>query len=477
MNSLNYKKLNERIEKSLESGDDSLWSNVNIKQEVADKLLPYQFLHVFNLMTASNDNDVIADGSDTGTGKTYTSNALCKQKNMKLFVICPKTLMSNWLTVSKYYDVPVLGIVNYDLIRNGRMYKYLGDYNNIIECKYVNVIKNADGDIIGYNWNFPNNTLVIFDEVHRCKNPGTYNGKLLMSTKNVKNIKVLMLSATFCDTPETFRIFAYMLGFGKNIRQAASWVRAMIREDQARINNNTCLSHIYKEIYPKKGSRIQIAELGEKFPDNKIVAACYNLDEDDLEKVNKYFDEITRQKLEMAKNDAAVMSDIMKSRMQIELLKVPVFEELIQDHLENGYAVVVFVNFTETLRILAKKCKTKCILHGKQDMETRTSNIQKFQNNEERLIICNLKVGKEGINLHDLHGIPRVSLISPSFSAIDFQQVLGRIYREGSKTPALQKIVLCAGTCEEYICENIKNKLDFVSQLTDNDFIHIQNTL
>jgi len=87
------------------------------------------------------------------------------------------------------------------------------------------------------------------------------------------------------------------------------------------------------------------------------------------------------------------------------------------------------------------------------------------------LILCNIKVGSVGLSFHDKYGVPRVSLISPSCSSIDLTQALGRIYRAGAKTPALQRIVFCANTYEENICENIKEKLNFMSKLNDDDLM------
>ena len=53
-----------------------------------------------------------------------------------------------------------------------------------------------------------------------------------------------------------------------------------------------------------------------------------------------------------------------------------------------------------------------------------------------------IQAGGVGVSLHDLHGgHPRMSIISPTWSGQDLKQVLGRIHRAGSKTPAIQKIV------------------------------------
>ena len=84
-----------------------------------------------------------------------------------------------------------------------------------------------------------------------------------------------------------------------------------------------------------------------------------------------------------------------------------------------------------------------------------------------------IQTGGESISLHDIDGKhPRVSIISPSMSSIELVQVLGRIYRTGVKSPVLQKIVFCDDTYENNICQIIKNKINFLNKLTDDDLIN-----
>lgn len=462
MSSLTYKKLDKRINQMIAFENDHYLSNFNLKEHVSNKLLPYQFLHVLNLVTAFRCNNIILDGSDTGTGKTYTSIAVCKQLNLRPLIICPKSVKSYWVNVCEYFQVNPLVIVNYDIIKNGKI-------DSKTECEYVKLKKNGLGNDC-YEWNLPRNAIIIFDEVHKCKNRKTLNAVLLMST--IKQ-KVLMLSATLSDTPKSFHVFGYMLGFYNNMRKANGWIKGMLHEDSNQISK-TELSAINKSIYPNRGSRMQITEIGDKFPKNQIIASCYDISEEDRNEVNKAFKKIDKFKSLEKKDDSIVniLKEITRARYKTELLKLPIFEEMITNHLDDGFAIAVFVNFKETLHKLAKKFRTKCVIYGDLSEAQRTKNIDDFQENRAKILICT-SASALGINLQDLHGVRRVSLISPSFSSIELKQVLGRIHRAGSKTPALQKIIYCSGTCEEYICNNVKKKLEFISKLNDNDMIDI----
>ena len=67
------------------------------------------------------------------------------------------------------------------------------------------------------------------------------------------------------------------------------------------------------------------------------------------------------------------------------------------------------------------------------------------------------QAGGTGLSLHDEHGNhPRMSLISPSFSAIDLRQALGRIHRATGVTPAIQKIVFANDTVEMGVCKAVR---------------------
>ena len=403
--------------------------------------------------------------------KTYTSIALCKQLKLKPFIICPKTIMSTWAYVCKLFNVIPLGIVNYETVKSG---KYYDTNNKRVDCSYINV-STYDNKNIQFEWKLPKNSIIIFDEVHKCKNKNTLNGKLLLSTIN--QWRVLMLSGTLADKPELFHIFGYMLGFYKNMRQANNWIKGMIREDAACLNNDkTKLSAIHNKIYPEKGSRMRIVELGSKFPENQVSAECYYISEKHRDQVNESFMKIkeydTKLTSALDMNDKAqILKELTKARQKLELLKVPIIKSLVDDYTENGYSVVIFVNYTETIHKLSEALGgIDCIINGERTTEQIKENIDNFQDNKCNIITCNSQM-TEGISLHDLHGVPRISLISPPWSSTQLIQNIGRISRAGAKTPALQRLIYCANTCEEVICNKLKEKLQFLSKLNDNDLI------
>jgi hypothetical protein len=163
----------------------------------------------------------------------------------------------------------------------------------------------------------------------------------------------------------------------------------------------------------------------------------------------------------------------LRMRQEIELLRVPVITEMAEEFIEEGKSVVCFVNFRQTLDAIGermKKHKPVYIL-GDQTTDQRESAIASFQANKSHLIICQIAAGGVGVSLHDLHGKPRVSLISPTYSAVDLKQALGRIHRTGAKTPALQYILFAANSVEEEVSKSVKTKLRNIDLLNDGDLL------
>ena len=459
---MNYDKLHKRIEYMLNYESDNYLIDINLKQEVSEKLFDFQFLHVFNLIVAFRTFYNVLDGSDTGTGKTYSAIALCKQNNYRPIIICPKGIISTWEYVCNLFRVNPLLIINYEMIKTGKINEnYL-----TIDPQFPNEKK--------YRWNLPRDCILIFDEVHKCKNIKSENAKLLLSTKGVA--RVLMLSATVADKPESFAVFGYMLGFYKVMRQSHNWIKGMLREDKNYIGKQPTNGAINKAVFPSRGSRIRIQELGSKFPNNQISADCYDLDQDTLDEIDSLFEQlelnskVLKSCVEMDKK-GEVLAKITKARMQIEKLKIPIFIKLAKMYLKNDMAVVVFFNFKQSVRELADVFKTKCIVNGDMDKSLMLKNIEDFQSNKENIIVLTIQTGGTGISLHDINGKRRVSLISPTYDAINLKQALGRICRAGSLSPALQRIIFSTARLERAMCNNVKEKVSFIDNINDGDLM------
>jgi hypothetical protein len=89
----------------------------------------------------------------------------------------------------------------------------------------------------------------------------------------------------------------------------------------------------------------------------------------------------------------------------------------------------------------------------------KEANRLNFENNKSNVIVCNAAAAGIGIDLHDKYHVrPRISLISPNYSAQIMQQVLGRIDRANG-TATTQYILFAANTIEEEAADAARRKL------------------
>jgi superfamily II DNA or RNA helicase len=452
------------------------------------KLYDYQIPHAKLLIGSFKKHLGVLDASDTGTGKTYTGLATCMEYEYKPLIICPLRVIPQWKKACAHFGIKPLAIVNYELIRTGKLFidrpkkRGKGHIRENVESKFLTVTENVnrktkwDSKYI-MKWNLPSDALVIFDEAHRCKNKGTYNTQMLVNARE-QRVRILMLSATIAENPLRLQAVGFALGFYEKIHYFYSWagnygchkevVNRMGQEVWVFDGNRNHIEKLHHLIFPEFGSRMKISEIP-SFPENQVIAECYDMNSD-ADKIASMQEEL--DKLDNAKKDIdeTALTDYQKEKQKQELLKIPTLVEMAEDLVESGNSVVIFVNYTQSVEALQERLNTICSIYGKNGAQTDEIHRVNFQEDKERIIICNIQAAREGIDLNDIHGkYPRVSLISPCDSAQYLKQALGRIHRINSKSKSVQRLVYCAGTIEEKIAKRLNEKLKNIETLNDGD--------
>lgn len=429
----------------------------------SDILYPYQNENAKPIIHSLIKHGAAIDPSDTGTGKTYVALAIAKYLRLQPIVITPKGVIHSWKKAAEKFGIDCFTL-NYEQYRNGK-------------TDWLSHKQTEDNKDI-FIWNTDEHHLIIFDEAHRCKNDKTLNSKMLRAVKKSKS-KCLCLSATLADNPLHLLSVGYVLGMWNEYNEFWRWAYTRgVKRGYWGVeftSSPEILKKIHSDLFPKYGSRIKIADLGNQFPDNLIIADTYDMA--NSAKIQKAYSTMHRelQRLNSIKEQdkgTSILTEILRARQEIELLKIPTIVELAEDLIEEGNSVAIFVNFKETISALSKKLKTNCIIDGSITGTERDINIDRFQTDNDRIIICNIKAGGVGISLHDLNGNhARVSLISPTNSAIDLKQTLGRIHRAGAKSKAIQKLIYCAGTYEEKLAQRVAAKIDSIALINDGDLM------
>jgi hypothetical protein len=409
------------------------------------------------------------------TGKTYTACAVARELGYNIVVVCPKAVIKSWnRVIRKHFKMAdkILGIVNYEKLKTGKKTSEIASY----------VLSRTSKRNV-FTWKLPKKTLIVWDESQKLKNWKTKNAKMCVQAIK-EGYPMLFCSATNATNPLEMRVVGQALKMFKGgNKDYYLWARAHGVYDGTwglEFNNDPgVLKKLNKDIFDKRGIRLRRDTIP-NFPDSEIISEVYNMDEEDAKRINQIHEEMEAElkKLErIKKGDGESQLTIqLRARQQIELIKVPLFVEMVEDAIEQGFSIAVFINFTETLNALATRLNTKCIFDGKTADKVRDQNVDDFQDDKERIILVNVQSGGAGLNLHDLHGkFPRMSLISPTYSPVFMRQALGRIWRDDAKTKSIQKIVCVANTVEESVCRNVQLKLDNLDMLNDGDLVYAKD--
>lgn len=442
--------------------------------EVKDKsgLRSWQIESVSKLVSSINKYSCGIDGSDLGVGKTYVACAVARELGMKMVIICPKAVMESWRRVIinhfKMGD-KLVDIINYEQLRIGKR-----------ESKVASFVTNRKTHREKFTWKISKDTLIIWDESQKLKNWKTKNSKTCVEAFK-QGYKMLFCSATNATNPLELRTVGTVLGLFKGATAYYQWCyehgvskgRFGLEFTKDMILRQKILKKLHTDIFVNRGIRLSRDTIP-NFPESEVIADCYNMDDEDVKKINMYHkemeSELKRLKAQIKVDKASELTAILRARQQIELVKVPLFIDMIEEGIEDGMSVVVFLNFTETIHAIAKRLNTECIFDGKVGDTIRQQNVDDFQDGKQRVILVNIQSGGAGLSLHDIHGKnPRLALLSPSYSAILMRQATGRVWRDSSKSKSVQKIVFVASTVEEDVCKNVQEKLKNLDLLNDGD--------
>ena len=442
-------------------------------------LLPPQREHAVNMLNSLYINGVACDQSETGTGKTYVAAWIAKNLNSPVVIVCPKIMIPAWTKVLSYFGIKAHCLINYEKLIRGN-------------TEHLSFKDGKDNGPSDYTINFPKNSLVILDEVHKCKSATSKNSDFLIKLK-MDGYKSLLLSASAATNPLEMKAF----GFATTLHNLTSY-RQFITDSGAYVGRYggfqidlqsqktvEAMSNIHDKLFNlyKVSSRMTRKMFDKIFPDNHVMAECFDMGTN-TDKINKVYQQMESElaaleesSVNYSQHHFAIMT---KARRMAELLKVPTMVEMIEDWYDEGISPVVFVNFTDTVEAIEKQLAKNRKFDGKiarivggQSDKVRQKDIELFQSDNKRIMIANLAAGNAGVSLHDLNGnFARGSIISPSYSAINLLQALGRIHRAEGKTKCIQKVMFAAGTIEEDACKRVQSKLNNLECLNDGDLTY-----
>jgi len=316
--------------------------------------------------------------------------------------------------------------------------------------------------------------------VHNCKGPYTQNAQLLISLVT-QGYPIHAMSATSAEDPTEMRPIGFALGLHNlnktegDIKSWYSWMMqyGCLQNDWGawELSRRSKLSELNKVMYAKNVKRLTVSDFPDSFKMNRVFVEPVAFTS--AAKIAKAYAELnlTPEILEEYLLNGTVggsdwvLVNLLRARQLAESLKAKDMADIAKEHIKQGHSVVLFVNFTETAKVLCGLLNCPAIVGG-QSATARQQIIDDFQADEQHVIVVNIAAGGTGISLHDINGNrQRISLISPTFNVKDHLQALGRIHRNGAKSDAIQKILVADGSIEEHVMRVIEQKTSNLNAL------------
>lgn len=411
------------------------------------------------------------------TGKTYVLAAVARASGMEVCVVCPKGVIgthgrpgrpgAGWLHVLSLFGITPIFVEGYESLRTGKR-KWLG--------------KTGNG---GRPFEFkidPQDHILLWDESHRLKNPSSTRSLGFAALR--QEFPCLFASATMAESPLNLGATGMAVGLHDGTpggysrflaahgctKKGQEWEFNRYHKDAKRH-----LAAIHHTVFPRRGSRVRIADLGGMFPETQILLEGVSVENERA--INEAFN-LARTAIATMRRQGASEESLRKmggaayieALHKCERAKVPGICEKAEEELDAGRSVAIFVNFSDVRIEIMRRLNARCGIYGGQSIEARNQAIADFQTDKARVIVCNIEAGGVGVSLHDVRGeFPRTALICMSNNAVTVTQTFGRVHRSGGKSKSRQLIIFAINTVEEDVVGNIRAKKEAIDTINDGD--------
>lgn len=373
----------------------------------------------------------------TGTGKTILSihHYLKHSNGEPLLIVAPpqKILEGGWdidiQKVADHYGITI----HYDLLSYGKIAKEWRNYKN---------------------W------FVIFDECHYVKNSTSKRGKAAMwLTKNSTHYVLLSATPSSNGWEDTINYFI-MFGFAKNKTQ---FEREFGIFDTLYLGNRQI-----KKVVGWRNEQL-LKKMYQSFSIKLAKEDCLDLppmviEDIQFKRSNEYL-KIKKDRILEVDGEKIVYDTYPKLSVGLRyhanrVDKLKYLEMLVEGTEEN---IVIFYNFKaekEALIQLFTKLNKKVYEVSGQKSEIPKRDIWFGLKNSVTLV--QYQAGAAGIELQYAN---IVVFYTPTYSLQDYEQSLGRCYRNGQTKKVTVYHFITKDTIEELIYASLKNKKDFTDEL------------
>lgn len=316
--------------------------------------------------------------------------------------------------------------------------------------------------------------LVAIDEIHKCKNPSSQQGKGILKIQ--PECRIAMTGTPLMNQPMDLYIILKWLGYEKNAfykfknhycvmgGYGGYEVVGYKNLDELQERLNDIMLRRLKDEVLDLPEKTYIDEYVDMTPKQAViykeVTADVQSNIDNIKTAPNPLAELIRMR------QATGYTGILSSKIQ-ESAKLDRMEELVEEAVENGQQVVIFSNWTQMTDVvwarLHKNYRVSVITGNTKDVD-RQDNVNEFQSGASQVITGT--IGAMGTGLTLTAGTVEIFLDEPWNRAL-YDQATDRCHRVGQKHNVTIYNLMCKNTIDERIHELVQKKGAMSDALVD----------
>lgn len=393
----------------------------------------------------------------------YQKDVLEKSDSSWLYALdtgTGKTILSLHHYLKHYNGEPLLIVQPPAKLREGgwsREIQRVADYYNIAitynELSYGKIAK---------DWHLYKGYFVIFDECHYIKNVSSQRGKAALSLTKTSTHFVL-LSATpssngWIDTINYFLMFRFYKNKTEFLKRHAIYETKHFGDRSIKVISGWKEQDHLKQLYQSVSAKLSKDE-------------CLDLPplvfEDVFFKKSKEYEIVRKYRVLETKEGKIAFDTIMKLQHGLRYYanqkdKLAYTEMLAESTEENIVIFYYYQQEKELLTQLLQKTKTIYEVSGKVN---KLPNHDEWENLKNTVTFVQYQAGAAGIELQYAN---IVIFYTPTYSYQDYDQALGRCYRNGQTKKVTVYRYITKNSIEEAVYEALAEKKDFTEKLFKN---------